>query len=187
MIAINIFSRPGRKMAEVKAIVIHWPDAKNKSAQWLHDYFDKAIPMERRYGSAHYVVGLDGEIVQCIPEDEMAYHCGTSLKDPASGKVYTNLAREILGDFADKPYLSPNNATLGIEVCHIDDKGTMSDATVRSLVKFVSELCVKYGLDPSRQVLRHYDIVGYKSCPKYWCDNPDKWVQFLTEVEEWRA
>lgn len=187
MIQINKYSRHGSKLKEVMAIVIHWPDAKNKSAQWVHDYFNTGVPKEKRYGSAHYVVGLDGEIVQCIPEDEIAYHCGSSRIDPISEKIYTNLARDIFGNYADKAYLSPNMVSLGIEVCHIDDKGTMNKCTVDALVKFVAELCVKYGLDPARQVLRHYDVVGYKRCPKYWVDNSQSWRQFLTEVEAWKS
>lgn len=185
MITINTFSRPGRKLVDIKAIVIHWPDAKCKSAQWVHDYFDTGVAKEKRYGSAHYVIGLKGEIVQCIPEDEIAYHAGSVRPDPASGKQYTNLAREILGEYAGNPVLSPNQVTIGIEVCHIDDNGTMNKCTVDSLVKFVAELCAKYGLDPAKQVLRHYDVVGWKNCPKYWVDHDDSWNDFLKQVEEY--
>jgi N-acetylmuramoyl-L-alanine amidase len=184
MIKPNEYSRPSRKLKSVNAIVIHWPSWSNASAQIIHDYFYTDIPKEKRYASAHYVVGLDGEIAQCIPDDEIAYHCGSAKLDPKSGRVYTDKAREVFGEYASNPNLSPNQVSIGIEVCHIDDKGTMNKVTVDSLVRFVSELCVTYSLDPSRQVLRHYDVVGWKDCPRYWVNNLEAWNRFIMEVEE---
>lgn len=187
MIKINPYSRPGKKITDIMAIVIHWPDAKGKSAQWVHNYFNDLLPLENRYGSAHYVIGLQGEIVQCIPEDEMAYHCGSAELDPVSEKIYTDKARLVFGEYASKPYKSPNQVSLGIEVCHIDNHGAMNKCTVDTLVTFVSEICVKYGLDPQTQVLRHYDVVGWKDCPRYWVNNQDAWDDFINRVEECQA
>ena len=180
MIPINKYSRSGRPLKRVLGIVIHWPEWAGASAKRIHDYF-AVVDKEKRFASAHYVVGLDGEIEQCIPEEEMAYHCGTSNTDPESGKLYTDKAREVFGVYADDEKLSPNMVSIGIEVCHVSRKGEMTPATVKALIGFVAELCHKHGLGVDK-VLRHYDVVGWKNCPRYWVDHPDLWHEFIDQV-----
>ena len=182
MIPINPYSRTGKKLKEVRAIVIHWPFWSCASAQTIHDYFAN-IAGEKRYASSQYVVGLQGEILSVMPEDELAYHCGSSSVDPKSKKVYTDLARELFGEYASIKN-SPNYVTIGIEVCHIDVNGTMTDTTINALRNLCIRLCNTYSLDPITKLLRHYDIVGCKSCPKYWCDNPEEWEAFKQSVKE---
>lgn len=183
MITINEYSRPGRRLDTVLGIVIHWPYAPNWGAKQVHDYFEK-IRQEKRYASAHYAVGLEGEIVEIVPEIEMAYHCGSSQRDPKSGEIYTDISRNIFGKYASNRNFSPNMCTIGIEVCHIDIQGNMTLKTVQSLIKFVADICIRHKLDAKRQVLRHYDVVGWKDCPRYWVNNPVKWDEFLMAVDE---
>ena len=80
--------------------------------------------------SSHFVVGLDGEVVQCIPTSEMSYA--------------TN---------------SRNVDTLSIECCHPDETGKFNEATYDSAVKLSAWLCVRFGLT-SENVIRHYDVTG---------------------------
>ena len=174
MIPINEYSRPGKKLDSVKAIVIHWPDAAAWSAEKLYNYFATGAPAEKRYASTQFIVGLNGEVVQVMPEDERAYHCGS--------KTYTEKSKELFGEYATNPKLSPNACTIGIEVCHFNNAGDMTHATTRSLADFVAGLCKKYNLDPLVNVLRHYDVVGWKKCPRYWCNNPDDWSLFLDTI-----
>lgn len=184
MIRINKYSRPGVKHHGIRAIVIHWPYWVNVDAKTLHDYFDN-IEKERRYASCHYCIGALGEIEQCIPEDEIAYHCGSSKPDPASGKIYTDLARRMFDKYATATW-SPNYVTLGIEVSHIDMYGTVSEIARASLIKLCHELCGRYSLDANTQIIRHFDIVGWKSCPRYWVDHPDDWVLLKKQIEEYK-
>lgn len=57
-------------------------------------------------------MGLDGEVIQCIPIDEVAY--------------------------ANAPR---NDDTLSIEVCHPDDTGKFNDASYELVVKLTAWLC----------------------------------------------
>ena len=82
--------------------------------------------------SSHFVVGLDGEVIQCIPIDETAY--------------------------ANAPR---NDDTISIEVCHPDDTGKFNDASYESVVKLTAWLCRQLKLKSS-DVVRHYDINGKK-------------------------
>ena len=80
--------------------------------------------------SSHFVVGLDGEIIQCVPTWEIAY---------ASNER--------------------NNDTVSIETCHPDESGKFTEDTYKSLVQLTAWLCTKFGLD-EEDVIRHYDVTG---------------------------
>lgn len=102
--------------------------------------------------SAHFVVGLKGEILQCVPLTEIAYCSNTA-----------------------------NDYTVSIEVCHPDDTGKFNDATMESLEQLVAWLCETFSLDPAEDVIRHYDVTG-KICPKYYVENEDAWLAFREDV-----
>ena len=80
--------------------------------------------------SANYVVGMEGEIIHCVPDDEVAY---------ASNKM--------------------NSYSISIENCHPDETGKFTDETYASLVHLVAYLSEKYGLD-REHIIRHYDVTG---------------------------
>ena len=94
------------------------------SAQNNRDYFDK----NSTEVSSHFLVGLDGEIIQCVPLWE---------KSAASNWR--------------------NNDTVSIEVCHPDESGKFGDETYKSVVKLTAWLLSETGLDENA-VIRHYDI-----------------------------
>lgn len=58
-------------------IAIHYVANPGSSAKANRDYFDSldnpAVEGAGRQASAHLIVGLDGEVVQCLPLNEMAY------------------------------------------------------------------------------------------------------------------
>ena len=82
------------------------------------------------YASSHFLVGLDGEVLQNVPLNEVAY-CSNQRNDD----------------------------TISIECCHPDDSGEFTSATYESLVRLPRWLMEEYGLDTS-QVIRHYDVTG---------------------------
>lgn len=124
---INVgFARTGVKLVEINNIVIHYVGNPDTSAQNNRDYFNKADTTV----CSHFVIGLDGEVIQCIPLDE---------KSNASN--------------------NRNLDTISIEVCHPDESGKFNDATYSSLVKLTAWLCDNSGLK-AKDVIRHYDITG---------------------------
>lgn len=174
----NSFSRPGSKRLETLLIIMHWTGNAGQSASMVREYFERLRRQNGddakpdRYASAHYVVGLDGEILQLMPEDEVAYHCG--------GTSYTEQAREYLGTYCSATS-SPNWCTLGIELCHPDWTGIFNTETLESAAELCSALCYKNNLS-SHAIWRHHDITG-KRCPKHWVDNPVKLDEFQLEVD----
>ncbi len=126
IIHIHNTARTGTKLTDIKNIVIHYVGNPNTTAQNNRDYYDKPDTEV----SSHFVIGLNGEVIQCVPLDE---------KSAASN--------------------NRNKDTISIEVCHPDKTGKFNDQTYDSLIKLTSWLLEKTGLDEN-DVIRHYDITG---------------------------
>lgn len=129
-LTVNEFSRPGTKLEDITGIVIHYTGNPGTTAEGNRSYFQSLAYNQSNYASSHYIVGLEGEIVQCIPLDEQAFATRTRNKD-----------------------------TIGIEVCHPDEDGQFTDVTYESVVKLVAQLCKQFDLS-EEDVVRHYDVTG---------------------------
>lgn len=166
----NPFSRPGDKLVKVKAIILHYTACPGASAKNIRDYFNnlrKQTDVNARSASAHYAVD-DDHVIEIIPLDEVAYHVG------ASKSSYTNIAKS----FGN---ISPNNYTIGIEMCHRDESGKISVKTLANTVSLVQNLLNDFGLN-YQNVFRHYDITG-KNCPKYFAENLPRWFDLLGVID----
>lgn len=130
LLDINEYSRPGVEVEKINGIVIHYTANPGSTAKDNRDYFNSLKDGHGDYISSHFVVGLDGEIVQCVPTWELAY---------ASNER--------------------NDDTISIECCHKDETGKFTDETYRSVIQLTAYLCDKYGLTED-EVIRHYDVTG---------------------------
>lgn len=119
-------ARSGEKLINVTNIVIHYVGNAGTTAAQNRNYFGQ----NDTEVCSHFIVGLDGEIVQCVPLDEQS---------AASNERNIN--------------------TISIETCHPDDSGKFGTKTYNALVKLTAWLCEVTGLDSS-DVIRHYDITG---------------------------
>ena len=152
-LTVNSWSRPGEPLEEINGVVIHYVGNPDTTAQANRNYFESLSSGEEGvYASAHFIVGLEGEVVQCIPLTEIAY---------ASN--------------------SRNDDTVAIEVCHPDETGQFAPVTYDRVVELTAWLCETFRLDPATDVIRHYDVSG-KLCPLYYVENPEAWDQFLADV-----
>ena len=119
-------ARTGIKLNDIKNIVIHYVGNPNTTAQNNRDYFDKNDTTV----SSHFVVGLEGEIIQCVPLFERSAASNERNKD-----------------------------TISIEVCHPDETGEYNEDTYESVVKLTAWLLNEFSLDEN-DIIRHYDITG---------------------------
>lgn len=150
---VNEWSRPGSPLEEIRGVVIHYVGNPGTTAEANRNYFASlSSGTEGIYASSHFVVGLEGEVVQCVPLTEIAY---------ASN--------------------SRNDDTVSVEVCHPDETGEFSPASYRRCVELTAWLCREFRLDPEEDVIRHYDVTG-KLCPLYYVKNPASWDRFLADV-----
>lgn len=130
LLDVNPYSRPGIESNGITGIVIHYTANPGSTAQDNRDYFNGLQYSQETSASSNFVVGLDGEIIQCVPTWEVAYASNDRNYD-----------------------------TVSIEVCHPDESGKFTDETYRSLVQLTAWLCVKFDLTAD-DVIRHYDVTG---------------------------
>lgn len=153
LLTVNEYSRPGTKLSKVNAIVIHYVANPQTTAMQNRNYFESLKDTHERGASSHFIIGLDGEIIQCVPLDEISYASNDRNED-----------------------------TIAIENCHPDETGQFNEYTYSSLVTLTAALCNTYGLNPETDVIRHYDITG-KLCPLYFVSNEEEWTGFKADIK----
>lgn len=183
LLSVNEFHRRGAVRLESRAIVLHWVANPGTTPKQNRDFFE-SLKGPDRYASAHYVVGIDGEVIRCIPDREVAWHCGSDQVDPSSGRVYTDQARVLFGNSYTSPRSSPNWCTIGIELCHPDWTGRFTSATLDAAALLCADLCRTLALEPLLQIVTHHEVVGWKDCPKWFTENPDELAAFKARVHD---
>ncbi len=122
----NPVARTGTPLTEVKDLAIHYVGNPGSSAMGNRNYFNS----EGVEVCSHFVVGLEGEVIQCLPLNEQS--------------VATN---------------QRNKDTISIEVCHPDETGKYSEVTYNALIRLVTWLCRQFHLT-QENLIRHYDVSG---------------------------
>lgn len=126
----NEYSRPQTKLRKVKGIVIHYTANPGTTAKGNRSYFEGLATKHTTKASSHYIIGLEGEVLQCIPLTEIAYASNNR-----------------------------NDDTISIECCHPDDTGEFTEETYQSLVALSAALCREFDLT-EKDIIRHYDVTG---------------------------
>lgn len=62
----NSWSRPQTRLKKVDGIVIHYTANPGSTAMQNRDYFENLPETQEAQASSHFVVGIEGEVVQCI-------------------------------------------------------------------------------------------------------------------------
>ena len=130
LLTVNTYSRPGTQSEKINNIVIHYTANPGTTAKQNRNYFENLKDVKETKASSHFIVGLNGEIIQCVPTWEIAY---------ASNHR--------------------NSDTVSIETCHMTSDGTYTEETYNAMVQLTAWLCEKFGLT-EEDVIRHYDITG---------------------------
>lgn len=73
----NPYSRPGTATDQITGIVVHYTANPGSTAMDNRNYFEGLKDSHITKASSNFVVGLDGEIVQCVPTWEVAVCCLT--------------------------------------------------------------------------------------------------------------
>ncbi len=119
-------ARSGEKLTGVNNIVIHYVGNPGTSAAQNRNYFGLAETAV----ASHFIVGLEGEIIQCVPLNEQS--AASNERNPD---------------------------TISIEVCHPEEDGKFTEKSYASLIKLTAWLCEVTGLGEDC-LIRHYDITG---------------------------
>ena len=114
------------ELSQINSIVVHYVGNPGTTAKQNREYFNT----DGVEVCSHFIVGLDGEIIQCLPLYEKSAASNWRNKD-----------------------------TISIEVCHPDKTGKFNDKTYEALIKLVAWLCNLCDFN-EENVIRHYDITG---------------------------
>lgn len=129
-LTVNEYSRPGIALEEINGIVIHYTANPGTTAQQNRSYFEGLAESKETKSSSHFIIGLSGEIIQCIPLTEIAYASNERNAD-----------------------------TISIECCIDNDAGRFNEYTYDALVELTAWLVGEYNLEID-DIIRHYDVTG---------------------------
>ena len=130
LLTINEYSRPGTKLEQVKGIVVHYTANPGTTAMQNRNYFEGLAQSKKTKASSHYIIGLSGEIIQCVPLDEIAYASNQRNVD-----------------------------TISIECCIDNEDGSFNEETYDALVELTAWLVGEYDLKIN-DIIRHHDVTG---------------------------
>ena len=148
IIPVNGAARRGETMKKVTDIAIHYVGNPGTTAQANRNYFAQPDTQV----SAHFLVGLDGEVM-------------------------VKWLNKIPGGWCIH---SQNPDVRDVDVVGADASGQFTQASYDTLVRLTAWLCDTAGIGRDR-VIRHYDVTG-KACPLFFVEHPDTWTQFLADV-----
>lgn len=127
---VNEYSRPGDALPQVNGVVVHYVGNPGTTAKQNRSYFANLATTHETYASSHFLVGIDGAVIQCVPLNEISY-CSNHR----------------------------NADTIAIECCHPDDTGKFTQETTEALIRLLNWLIETYDLE-REDILRHHDVNG---------------------------
>lgn len=142
----------GRQGKQVDRVVIHVTDGTLRgSAAWFAD--------PKSNVSAHFIVGMDGTVIQCVSVENAAYHAGD---------------------------WGMNLRSIGIEHEGQPSKGpwTPSEAQLEASADLVAELCRRFNIPPHRAHIIAHSEVNPNRAARHNCPGPTwPWGKYVEEVQ----
>ena len=99
--------------------------------------------------AAHFVVGKDGTVVQCVPMDKIAHHAGFGDAGHNAQYGVTDESRDDrvgttpIGDWA--PDYGMNSYSIGIEMVHVGGEGYYPEEQLAAVDKLIAYIDAYYG------------------------------------------
>lgn len=148
-----------RNLSNIKYIVVHYTANDGDTDEANANYFQNKLANP---ASAHYFVD-DDSVTQSVPDNYVAYHCGTT------GKYY---------------HTCRNATSIGVELCDTikNGKHDVSELTKNNAIELIKSLMKKYNI-PIENVIRHYDVT-HKLCPLFWVNDINDWNNFKNRLTD---
>lgn len=160
------YAKSKRDLTKVCYIVVHYTSNAKDTASGNCKYFKNNVVKS----SAHFFVD-DKEVLQSVPLDHAAWHCGGKLLSGTKGGTFNGICT--------------NANSIGVELCgtgSTKDEILPNQATIDLAVDLVKELMAEFNI-PAKNVIRHFDVTR-KLCPAYWVDD-GKWEkEFKSKLVE---
>ena len=122
----NEYSRPGTALEKVNGIVVHYTANPGTTAQQNRDYFEELSKGEDGVSiSSNFVIGLEGEVIACVPPGEVAYASNNRNSDTVS---IENCHPDVTGKFNPATY--EYGEIYGCDLWIAGSSGDMADGTL---------------------------------------------------------
>lgn len=176
-LTLNQYSRPHR-LCHPKGVVVHFTGIAGQTAEQCWKYFESLKNQDPKgsnntYASTQYIAGIEGEIIQTMDENEMAY--GVTTPVDYEKTPYPKSVEKVFGR-------SVNKNAIQIEMCFVDKDGKIGEKTLESTAELVADILNKYSL-PITCLFTHNECTG-KLCPKYFAENKKAYNSFKKSVEK---
>jgi N-acetyl-anhydromuramyl-L-alanine amidase AmpD len=132
--------------------------------------------------AAHFVVGKDGTVYQCVPLDKIAHHAGygdaghnasfsitEDGRDDMAGSVW-------IGDWA--PDYGMNAWSIGIELVHVGGSGYYPPEQLEALDALIASIDTYYGFEST--------IIDHKAWRSGNSDTSPEFAEYLYSYQEYR-
>jgi N-acetyl-anhydromuramyl-L-alanine amidase AmpD len=167
---------PGRSSHKPHWLIIHGT-AGFTSAEEVA-YFFKATEGTENPVSTHYIIGLRGEVVQCIDEENSAWANGGVSGSP-DGTSGDGVHRDSWWTRA----LNPNYVTISIEHVKLsrDNSDELTEMQKEASFRLVRSICNRHMI-PKRWADQHGGITGHYSMDpinRYFCPGPYPWEELF--------
>ena len=139
LISINESTRSGEKIHNINKVILC--GISGYSTVSVRNSIENMHKISDMYISYHYLIGNDGKIIRCIPEDEVSY---------ATYSIDANL----------------NSVSIAI----IENGESIKKDTIENLCLLINYICNKYNLDILNDVIMEYDV-SLKRSPRTFIDN----------------
>lgn len=134
--------------------------------------------------AAHFVIGTDGTIVQCVPLDRIAHHAG--FGDTGRNALY-GVEDESRDDRVGTTPIGPsypdygmNSYSIGIELVHVGSTGAdYPEAQLEALDGLIAYIDTYYGDEP--------DIIDHKAWRSTNSDTSAEFAGYLASYQERRT
>lgn len=140
------FDHGEKGAAHQKYIVLHDTESDAPPSN-IVSYWDNS----GNFVAAHFVVGKDGSIVQCVPLDRIAHHAG--FGDTGHNALYgtedesrdDKRGSSSIGSWAAD--YGMNSYSVGIELVHVGGKGGYPEEQLQALDKLIAYIDAYYGFE----------------------------------------
>lgn len=166
----------GEKGADVQKYIVLHDTESEADPQSIVEYWDSSGNLV----AAHFVVGKDGTIVQCVPLDQIAHHAG--FGDTGHNQLYgvedesrdDKLGTTPIGDWASD--YGMNSYSIGIEMVHVGGSGDYPEEQLAAVDALIAYLDAYYGFE--------CDIIDHKA---WRTGNSDTSPEFASYLESYQT
>lgn len=137
----------GEKGSEYQRYIVLHDTESNADPQSIVEYWASSGDLV----AAHFVVGRDGTIVQCVPVDEIAHHAGFGdTGHNAEFGVEDESRDDKLGSAPIGSWAADygmNSYSVGIEMVHVGGSGEYPEEQLKALDRLIAYIDAYYGFE----------------------------------------